>query len=217
METKYKDKWDKHKMLINFEYGGKYHPKIFNEAFVAPSATLSGNVEVFDSASVWYGCVIKGDIQLVRIGCFANVQEGTIISESLNPLAPDHDGSTIVGHYVTVGHHCNLRGCTIEDNSVVGACSVLLEGSYMEENSQLAENSVLHKNQRVPSGELWGGNPAAKIRDLTEDETQNLIEIARDHYRYALLHRMQFYLPSSVYIEAEKKRLPIGFSRTLPW
>jgi len=215
---KYDDKWDKHKTLVNFEFGFwcKYTPKIFSDVYIASSATITGNVEVFDNASIWYGCVIKGDIELVRIGCYANIQEGTVITESLKPLAPDHDGSTIVGHFVTVGHHCNLRGCTIEENCVVGPNSVLMEGAYMENNSELAANSVLHKNQRVPTGQLWGGNPAIYVRDLTEIEVENLKETARDNYRYAYLHRQQFYLPNNLHKEVEKKHFPIGAVRPLP-
>jgi hypothetical protein len=98
-----------------------YVPFIVENAFVAPCATLVGtrqsqrtvrgevlksivgNVEVWDHASVWYGCTIKGDVKLVRIGAYSNVQDKTVISEAVGPLDENHDGSTIVGHYVTVG------------------------------------------------------------------------------------------------------------------
>ncbi len=77
-----------------------------------------------------------------------------MITEALNPLGPDHDGSTIIGHYVTVGHKCLLRACTIEDECLVGMGSVLEEGSYMEHKSMLGAGSVLMKGARVASGEV---------------------------------------------------------------
>lgn len=141
---------------VNPETGEREYtnPEIADDAFIAPSATLTGAVEVWDKSSVWYDCVIRGDSNLVRIGSCTSIQDGTVIREALGPLDVWHDGSTIVGHNVTIGHRCLLRACTIEDGCLVGMGSILQEGSYMEEGSVLGAGSVLTAGTRVPRGEV---------------------------------------------------------------
>jgi carbonic anhydrase/acetyltransferase-like protein (isoleucine patch superfamily) len=101
---------------------------------------------------------------------FVSKKDGTIVTEALGPLDDVHDGSCIIGHYVTVGHNCVLRATTIEPECLVGMGSTLDEGSYMEKQSILGAGSYLGPGQKVLSGELWAGNPAKKIRDITEEE-----------------------------------------------
>ena len=90
----------------------------------------------------------------MRIGFCSNVQDGTIIEEAPTELGYDHDGSTIIGHYVTIGHDCVLRACTVENTCLVGMGSVLCEGSYMEHGSILGARSVLRPFQRIPSHQV---------------------------------------------------------------
>lgn len=211
-QIKYYDAYDKHKQLVQFSYVDKFHPKVETESFIAPNATVSGNVEIWARSSIWYGVTIRGDTNLIRIGDTTNVQDNTTITEALGELHSDHDGSTIIGHNVTIGHSCHLSACTVEDNCFIGMRSVLCPDSYMEEGSMLAANSVLHSRARIPSGELWAGNPARKMRDLTAEE---LTSIKDGAYRYWLLaqdHAEEFYLPTGTnYIEAEKIDPEIGF------
>jgi len=216
---KYKDLYNKHQTLVSFEYGfwDKFKPFVLPNVFVAPCATIAGNVEVYDSSSIWYGVVIRGDTRLVRIGSTTNIQDGTVITEALEPLHSDHDGSTIVGHNVTVGHNCTLKGCTIEDYCLIGMDSVLPEGSYVEHHAQLAAGTVLQPNQRVLSGQLWGGNPAKFIRDLTHEEQDSFYELAKDYYKLALLHKEEYYLNSEAYKEAEERGIEVGYQRPFPW
>jgi len=214
---KYDDKWDKHKKIIPFDFGefDTTSPMLAMEHFIAENATLAGNIEVWNGASIWYGCVLKAERTLIRIGAQTNIQDNTVIHEAFHRLAPDHDGSTIVGHNVTVGHSCQLRGCTIEDFCLVGVNSILQEGSYMERMSELGANSVLQSDQRIPSGELWAGNPARYIRHLTAAELRYLEEHYMDYYQYSLLHKDQFYLPNPQHVLAEARNLPIGYVRRL--
>jgi len=207
---KFIDKYDRHRQRVPLEEG--YDPKVFHpSAFVAPSATLVGNVEVHEGASVWYHCVVKADVFLVRIGPHANVQDGTVISEAFGPLSPDHDGSTIIGHYVTVGHGCILRACTIEEHCLVGMGCILEEGSYMEVNSILAAGSVLRRNQRIPSGQLWAGNPAKFFRDVTIDDLPYLAKTADKYIALAGIHNEEFFLPNHCYLDAEKQGIKVGW------
>eukprot|EP01118_Nematostelium_gracile_P007161 TRINITY_DN2317_c0_g1_i1.p1 TRINITY_DN2317_c0_g1~~TRINITY_DN2317_c0_g1_i1.p1 ORF type:complete len:205 (-),score=45.60 TRINITY_DN2317_c0_g1_i1:24-638(-) len=134
--------------------GKSRKPKLAHRVCLAEDATLSGNVEVWEFANIWHGVTIRGDVNLVRIGAWTNIQDNCTISEAPGPLHEDHDGSTIVGHFVTVGHDCHLRACTIEDYCQVGMGSVLEEDSYMESKSILGANSVLTSGSRVPTGQV---------------------------------------------------------------
>jgi len=169
------------------------------------------------TTQAFYGATLRGDRHLVRVGFFSNVQENTVIEEAHEQLAPDHDGSTIVGHFVTVGHSCVLRGCTIEGDCIVGMGSKLLEGSYMEKGSQLGAFSVLQRGQRVPAGQLWAGNPARMIRDLTGDEIAQARHLAETYYRLSLAHREPIALSGTQYRELEEKEVEFTTPRPFPW
>lgn len=151
------------KIVALDEYGYRGQPKVSEWSWIAPDATVVGNVELWDYASIWYGSVVRGDRGLVRIGHHSNIQDGSVISECLHPIDADHDGSTIIGHFVTIGHRCFIRGATVEDRCLVGMGSVLSPGSYMESDSMLGAGSVLAAGQRIPSKQLWVGNPAKYV------------------------------------------------------
>jgi len=184
-DVKYSDPFgSKHRQAVSLrnEVDGDKRVGMSNNAWVAPCATLVGQIEVWDFASVWYGCVIKGDVRLVRIGMFTNVQDKTVITEAMSELDDDHDGSTIIGHYVTIGHKCLLRACTIESEVLVGMGSVVEEGAYIETQSIIGAGSLVAAGTRVPSGELWMGRPAKYVRKLTEGEIESIYTSAV-HYR----------------------------------
>jgi len=214
----YKDNYCKHRMRINLDGRAIATPlkdrlstSVSNLSYVAPSATIAGNVELWDYSSVWYGCVITADVNLIRIGAFTNIQDNTTIHEAQGPLSSVHDGSTVIGHNVTVGHSCHLTACTIEDECLVGMGSILLEGSYMETHSMLGAGSVLTRGARVPSGELWVGSPATFARHLTTAEIANFKKHARKYGEVARTHKLQFMPHGTQYIEAEKLGYEVGW------
>jgi carbonic anhydrase/acetyltransferase-like protein (isoleucine patch superfamily) len=179
----------KHRQLVPLRDG--FRSKIAhlsNTSFVAPCATLVGNVEVWDHASVWYGCVIKGDVRLVRIGAYTNIQDKCIIAESTGELDADHDGSTVIGHYVTVGHKCTLRACTIESEVLIGMGSVVEDGAYIEKHAIVGAGSLVAAGTRVPSGELWVGRPAKFVRKLTAEEIESIYTSAVNYRDVAKQH-----------------------------
>lgn len=206
-------KYDMHLRFLTFGYSNLFSGQAFiqdriaRDSFVAPSATIAGQVELWNHASVWYGAVIKGDTKVVRIGFFSNIQDDCVIEEETDPLGPDHDGSCVIGHYVTVGHNCHIKAATVEDNCLIGSGSVLEPGSYMERDSQLGACSVLPANTRVPSRQLWAGNPAKYIRDLTTIELNTIKEQAITYHRLANAHKDEFYLDSNLHQLAEKEGL----------
>ncbi|GAM22543.1 hypothetical protein SAMD00019534_057180 [Acytostelium subglobosum LB1] len=219
---RYLDQYNKHKTLIPFYNKNSIaiptvwglYPRVPLSVFVAPSASIIGNVALNYGSSVWYSCVIKADVNLIHIGNFTNIQDGTIIREATRPLSLDHDGSTVIGHFTTIGHNCVLEACTVEENCLIGMGSILEPGSYVETNSILAANSILPKGARVLSGELWAGRPAKFVRKLTEEEIINIHDQAVQYHKYAQQHNQDLGLhnPSSVYVDAEQQGIQVGFS-----
>jgi carbonic anhydrase/acetyltransferase-like protein (isoleucine patch superfamily) len=110
------------------------------------------------------------------------------------------------------GHGCQLRACTIEDNCLIGMNSIIPEGAYIEKNAMLGAGTVLSPGQRIPSGELWAGNPAKFIRYLTHEEEDNIVTLAENYWRTALEHKEEFSLPvGTAWNEAERLGINVGF------
>ena len=164
---------------------GGHAPQVHPTAFVAPGAVLIGQVEVGPEASVWYGCVLRADTNRIVIGARSNVQDGTIIHVD----APDHDGlPVVIGEDVLIGHRCMIHGARVEDGGFVGMGSTMLDAAVVETGGFLAANAFLTPRKTVPAGEMWGGSPARKMRDLREGEAiaarmgaAHYVQNAKDH------------------------------------
>ena len=161
-------------------------PRIEPTAFVAPGAVVIGDVEIGADSSVWFGGVVRGDVQSIRIGARSNLQDGTIVHVTRGGLGAH------VGDDVTVGHGCILHACTLENRAFVGMRATLLDGSRVETDAMLAAGSLLTPGKCVPRGELWAGQPARPMRRLRPDELRDFadraahyVELARE-YRTAL-------------------------------
>ena len=149
-----------------------YSPTIAKGAFVAETALLLGDVVVGTGSSIWYGCVLRGDGNLLRIGERTNIQDGTIIhvnhQEDGGRGAPGF--STLVGSDVTVGHMAMLHACVLEDFSFVGMNATVMDAAVIESDAMVAAGALVTPGKRVPTGELWAGRPARKMRDLSPAE-----------------------------------------------
>lgn len=142
-------------------------PAIAPDAFIAPGAVIIGDVEIGPLASVWYGCVLRGDTNRIVVGARSNVQDGTIIHVD----APDHGGlPVLIGDDVLIGHRCMLHGACVENGGFVGMGATMLDGSVVEDGGFLAAGAFLAQKKRVPAGQMWGGMPARKMRDLRDGE-----------------------------------------------
>ncbi len=163
-------------------------PRLAADAFVAPGATLIGDVELGPEASVWFGCVVRGDVAHVRIGARSNLQDGSIIHVSRRGLA------TQIGVGVTIGHGCIVHACTLEDRAFVGMGSIVLDGARIEAEGMLGAGALLPLHKVVGSRELWLGRPARFVRRVSDDEraeldeqNQHYVDLAAE-YRAALAH-----------------------------
>jgi len=208
---KFDDTFCKHTNIIGlYEKDTKdpdlFIPYISDGAFIAPDSTIVGGVAVNHHSSVWYGCVIRSQKTRISIGAFTSILENTVIMES-SKINENHDGSTKIGSFVIIGNGCILKSCSIEDECLVGMGSILEEGSHMEHRSVLGAGSVLTKNARIPTGEVWVGNPAKLHRKLSVAEMDDLSILAEDYSEVGDNHRFEFSLPSRLGILAEKAKI----------
>lgn len=171
--------------LLSF---GGATPRVDASAFVAPGAALIGDVEIGPEASIWYHCVLRGDVNRIRIGARSNVQDGSIIHVD-SPKPGDAAGlPTIIGEEVLIGHLAMVHGCILHDRAFVGLGAIVMDGGVIESEAMLAGGAMLTPGKRIPSGQLWAGRPARYVRDLTAADlaghragVAHYVELAKAH------------------------------------
>lgn len=139
-------------------------PRIDASAFIAHNAVVCGDVSIGAETSVWFGCVLRGDVQAIQIGARCNIQDGTVIHASTN------GEPTRIGDDVTVGHAAVLHACTLESGAFVGLGALVLDRATVRAEGMLAAGAVLTSGKVVGAGELWAGNPARLLRELRPEE-----------------------------------------------
>jgi len=163
-------------------YGGKA-PLIGEGAFVAPSADLIGDVVIGPRSTIWYGAVLRGDVQSIRIGEDTSIQDNTVIHVDSSGF------STVVGDRVTVGHSVVLHGCKIGDDALVGIGSIVLNGAEVGAGAMIGAGSLVTPGTQVPAGMLALGSPARVKRPLTDEEKKQMREGAEHYVRLGREHR----------------------------
>jgi len=163
-------------------------PLMANDAFVAPSASVIGDVTLYDYSSVWYSAVVKGDCNTVKIGGMSNIQDRCVVS-TVPSLETGFPSKVDVGNYVSVGPGSVLTSCTIGDHVIVGEGTSIGEGSVISSVCVLEPGSVVPPNTFIPGGQKWGGNPISYISDLgghaDEDiqaHAKQISLLAEDHF-----------------------------------
>jgi carbonic anhydrase/acetyltransferase-like protein (isoleucine patch superfamily) len=154
-------------------------PDLSAAAFVAPNATVVGDVTLAIATSIWYGAVVRGDVEGIEIGAYSNVQDGAV-------LHGDPGQVTFLGEYVTVGHRAVIHGAHIEKGCLIGIGAIILNGVRVGSGSIIGAGAVVTKN--VEARSLIMGVPGKKIRDVSEAEAQELIDHAQRYAKLALVH-----------------------------
>jgi len=162
-------------------------PAVAKDAFVAPSASIIGDVQVGPGSSIWYGCVLRGDVNSISIGSGTNIQDHSLVHVAKSNL-PGKVHPTVIGDNVTVGHSAILHGCTVEDETLIGMKATLLDGVVVEKHAMVAAGALVRQDTRIPSGEVWGGNPAKFLRKLTDKEMAFFSESASTYSKLAEVH-----------------------------
>ena len=143
-------------------------PRIHDSAFIAPGCRIIGDVEIGPDVSIWYNCVLRGDVNFIRIGARTNIQDGSVIHcDSATPGKPE-GFPTILGEDVLVGHLAMVHGCVVEDRGFIGLGAIVMSGAHIENDGMLAAGAMLTGGKRIGARQLWGGRPAAYMRDLTD-------------------------------------------------
>lgn len=151
-------------------------PQWGSECFFAENAVLIGDLEMGDQCSVWYNAVIRADVNFIRMGNKVNVQDGAVIHCTYQKYP------TIIGNNVSIGHNALVHGCTIKDNVLIGMGSIVMDDCVVEENSIIAAGAILTKGTHVPSGSVFAGVPAKKIKDIDENLSKGEIQRIADNY-----------------------------------
>jgi carbonic anhydrase/acetyltransferase-like protein (isoleucine patch superfamily) len=159
------------------EYKGKL-PKLGERIYIAPGAYVVGDVEIGDHSSIWFNCVVRGDVHYIRIGKHTNIQDGSIchVMKDQYPLT--------IGDYVTIGHGVMLHGCTIESHCLIGMRATILNNARIGSQCIIGAGAVVTEGMVIPSRSLVLGMPAKVKRPLTDEEAAGIDEYARRYFEY---------------------------------
>ena len=164
-------------MLLRYK---NWFPKIDENVWIAPDSTIIGNVEIGKESSIWFGCIIRGDVHYIKIGDRTNIQDLTMIHVTHYKKPDMSDGfPTIIGDDVTVGHRVMLHGCIIEDGCLIGMNSTILDGAVIGKESIVGAGSLVTGGKKFPPRSLILGSPAKVVRELTKEEVQELYNSAK--------------------------------------
>jgi carbonic anhydrase/acetyltransferase-like protein (isoleucine patch superfamily) len=151
-------------------------PQIGENTFLAETATIIGDVTMGRDCSIWYNAVIRGDVHYIKMGNKVNVQDNAMLhcTYQKHPLN--------IGNNVSIGHNAIVHGCTIKDNVLIGMGAIVMDDCLVEENSIVGAGSVVTQGTHIKSGEVWGGVPARKIKDINSQLLEGEVNRIADNY-----------------------------------
>lgn len=156
------------------------HPEFGAETFIAPNATIVGNVKMGNQCSIWFNAVIRGDVNAITMGNKVNVQDGACIHCTYQKYA------TVIGNNVSIGHNAIVHGCTVHDNVLIGMGAIVMDGVVIESNCIIAAGAVVLERTHVPAGSIFAGVPAKKVKEVSPELFEGEINrIANNYVMYA--------------------------------
>ena len=161
---------------------GDIYPKVAASAFIAPGARVIGDVTIGEDSSIWYNCVLRGDVERIAVGARSNIQDGSVVHVTTRRYA------TAIGDDVLIGHLAMIHGCVIENHAFIGLGAIVMDDCVVAEDGMLAAGALLTPGKRIGRGELWAGRPARLLRVLTDEDiarnrtgAAGYVELARAH------------------------------------
>jgi len=151
-------------------------PEMGNDCFIAPNATIVGDVIMGNDCSVWFNAVIRGDVNSIRMGNKVNVQDGACIHCTYEKT------KTIIGNSVSIGHNAIVHGCTVEDNVLIGMGAIVMDNVHIGSNTIIAAGAVVLENTQVEAGAIYAGVPAKKVKNISESLISGEIERIANNY-----------------------------------
>ena len=155
-------------------------PKWGTDCFIAPNATIVGDVEMGDGCSIWFNAVVRGDVNSIRIGNKVNIQDGAVIHCTFERSKTD------IGNNVSIGHNAVIHGCTLNDNVLVGMGAIIMDQAIVESNTIIAAGAVILAGTTCRAGSIYAGVPAKKVKDISPEMISGEIDrIANNYLKYA--------------------------------
>jgi carbonic anhydrase/acetyltransferase-like protein (isoleucine patch superfamily) len=156
------------------------HPQFGENCFVAPNATIVGDVVMGNNCSIWFNAVIRGDVNYIKIGNKVNIQDGAVIHCTYEKNA------TIIGDNVSIGHNALVHGCEIHDDVLVGMGAIVMDRCIVQSNSIIAAGAVLLEGTFVEAGSIYAGVPAKKVKEIPQDSVHTEINrISNNYIKYS--------------------------------
>jgi len=160
-------------------------PNIGKNSWIAPSADVVGDVTCGEDCSIWFGCVVRGDVHYIKIGDRTNIQDLSMIHVTHYKNGDKSTGNpTIIGDDVTIGHRVMLHGCTVEDACLIGMSATILDGAVVGKESIVGASSLITSNKIFPPRSLIMGSPAKVVRELTDEEVEELYASAKRYVAF---------------------------------
>jgi carbonic anhydrase/acetyltransferase-like protein (isoleucine patch superfamily) len=155
-------------------------PQFGNDCFIAPNATIVGNVVMGSQCSIWFNAVVRGDVNSITIGNKVNVQDGAVIHATYKKT------KAIIGNNVSIGHNAIVHGCTIHDNVLIGMGSIVMDNAIVQSNTIIAAGAVVLEGTVCEAGSIYAGVPAKKVKDISQQLINGEINrIAENYIHYA--------------------------------
>lgn len=157
-----------------------FKPSFGENCFLAETAAVIGDVIMGDNCSIWYGTVLRGDVNSIRIGNNVNIQDGAVVHTLYQR------SKTVIGNNVSIGHNATIHGAAIEDNCLIGMGATVLDNAVVESGAIVAANALVTSGMRVEAGWIYAGVPAKKIKEVSTEQQKEIVErIANDYIMYA--------------------------------
>ena len=155
-------------------------PQFGNNCFIAPNATIVGDVIMGDECSVWFNAVVRGDVNSIRLGMKVNVQDGAILHATYQKT------KVIIGDNVSIGHNAIVHGCTVQSNVLIGMGAIVMDNAQVGSNSIIAAGAVVLEGTQISPGSIYAGIPAKKVKEVSKEMISSQIDrIANNYIRYA--------------------------------
>lgn len=166
-------------MPVILHVDGTY-PTFGDNTFIAPNATIVGDVVMGNDCSIWFNTVIRGDVNSIRMGNKVNVQDGAVVHCTYKKT------KTIVGNNVSIGHNAIIHGCTIHDNVLIGMGAIIMDNVEIGSHTIIAAGAVVLEGTQIPEGTIWAGVPARRVKTIDQSQIHGEIDrIANNYIRYA--------------------------------
>lgn len=155
-------------------------PQFGNDCFIAPNATIVGDVQVGDQCSIWFNATLRGDVNSIRLGNKVNVQDGAVIHCTFER------SKAIIGNNVSIGHNAIVHGCVIADDVLIGMGAIVMDNAQVGSNSIIAAGAVVLENTIIEPGSLYAGVPAKKVKEVSPEQVSGEIKrIAENYLKYS--------------------------------